>query len=101
MYKGNLYVGTFNNNKVLVLKNEEITKSYTISDCASIISGITIDKNGYMAISCYGSASLFVYDNNGKNMNVSMHTPPFPYLSAIDSMGRLIMTSGMEFSIYY
>ena len=103
-FNRNLYASVLNNNQVLVIQDGLVTKYFTVNQCPiakSQISSITVDSFGYLAMSCFASNQVVVYDSNGNYMNTSTSTSPNPYITAIDSKGRFVLMSSTSLDIYY
>ena len=102
MYNGSLYVGTFPNGQVLVLNNNVITKIFSINVCSSsYIISLYFDNFGYMGLMCYGQKYYVVYDYNGNYMNIMIPTAINPFISFVDTHGRLILNNQYELDIYF
>ena len=100
---GLLYTGHEDSNKqISVIKNGKIIRDFNVSQCnSSLISGITMDSFGYMAISCSDSKLITVYDLNGNYMNTKISTSLTPYITSIDSNGRYVIMTMYSLDIYY
>ena len=98
---GIIYVGGKSNNKINVIKNGTITKDINIVKCSQVITEITVDSFGYMAIICNDDNLITVYDLNGNYMNTKISTSPNPYITAIDSNGRYVIMTYKSLDIYY
>lgn len=101
IFNGNLYAGLFDENKIKVIQNKNIIKEITVGQCAGEITGITVDAFGYLAISCHESQLLTVYDSDGNYMNSQITTSSSPYVTSVDSKGRLVIMTENSLDIYY
>ena len=98
---GIIYVGGKSNNKINVIKNGTITKDINIVKCSQVITEITVDSFGYMAIICNDDNLITVYDLNGNYMNTKISTSLTPYITSIDSNGRYVIMTMYSLDIYY
>ena len=100
---GLLYTGHRDSSKqISVKKNGKIIRDFNVSQCnSSLISGITMDSFGYMAISCYDSKLITVYDLNGNYMNTQISTSSTPIITSVDSKGRYVTITYKSLDIYY
>ena len=103
-FNGSIYAGIINSKQVIVIQNGLVSKYFTVNQCTSSqdsIFSITVDIFGYFELTCYNSKLIVVYDSNGNYMNASIPTSADPYVSAIDSDGRLVLMTYKSLDIYY
>ena len=101
-FNGNLYVGTWTG-QVLVVQNNVFTKNYIISQCSNMfITGIYVDSStGQMILDCNGNSNLILYDYNGNYLNHAISIPGNAFMSFVDSKGRLITMAANQLVFYY
>ena len=100
IYNSIIYVGLFKSNQVLVIENSLIAKSFTVDQYAEQM-GISVDSFGYLAIVCYASQLIAVYDSNGNYTNTQISTSRFPHTVSTDASGRLVVMTARSLDIYY
>ena len=107
---GDFYVGNNNeygyepDTKVVVLKKSilRFVTSIWQVDCggSSRVVSITFDSQGFMLLACEATHKVVLYDTNGNYLN-SLQTSQYPYHTAIDYDGRLVIVTGQSLDIYY
>ena len=99
-FNGFMYVGVVNDSKILIVQNGEIINYINVNECSSEMSTY-FDLYGNMAVSCSSSNLVSLYDNNNNYTNNTITTSQYPYTTAVDFSGRLIIITRWFLDIYY
>ena len=96
-----IYVALWSFNHLIVVEEGTITKDITVYPCTGSISSITVDSFGFLAVSCYNTQLITIYDSNGNYMKTKLPTSHKPYLTSKDANGRFIVMTEKSLDIYY
>ena len=99
-FDNQIYIGTLQG-VVIVIFNKTITTSFKGCLGISLISSILFDQLGYMAITCLNENRLYLYNSNGFYVGKSLATGVFPLYTEFDSIGRFVLLSQNQISIFY
>ena len=99
-YSDQLYVGN-NVGNVLIIANKTIINSFSACNRnTSNVHSISIDSFGYVATSCAGSQSIFLYFQNGSLAKTGFSNLTDVYFIGYDSKNHLVLILGKEIRIY-
>jgi hypothetical protein len=87
----------------LIFQNQIQTTSYnTNSACSSdCITSFLVDYTGNIVKGCNTQNLLALYDANGIYQNQKIVTSNNPFVTAVDSKGRLIVVTMYSLDIFY
>ena len=99
-----IYASIAHSNEIIAIQNHTITKLTTVDKCSgkdNQLTSISVDSYGYLAITCHNNQLITIYDVNGNYKNTQLSTSKYPFMTSIDSKGRLIVTTENSLDIYY
>ena len=100
-YDSQIYVGT-TIGVVLVIANKIIIN--TFNGClgsSGLLTSIIFDQSGYMVTTCHTPKKIYLYNSNGFYAGKSLATPIGPYHTEFDSIGRFVLMTMYQVSLYY
>ena len=100
-YNSQLYVGTETGLIVVIVNRTILTSFDGCLGSSNIIRSILFDQFGYFASTCEDSNKLYLYTSNGTYTGKSLETPFYAEFIQFDSVGRFVLLSALEISIYY
>ena len=100
-FDSQIYVGT-SIGVVLVIANKIIIN--TFDGClgnSGPLKYIIFDQFGYMITTCYSVDKIYLYNSNGTYAGKSLATPMGSFYTEFDSIGRFVLGTRNQVSLYY
>jgi hypothetical protein len=98
IYNSKIFVAIWGNGNVGVITDGSNQVQSFATECPSILSSISVDFYGYLALSCSGNSQVYIYDSSITYQSKSKGINIFD--ARLDSNGRFATCWGSSVTIY-